>query len=175
MRRARRFALGVAVAAAVAAPGVAAAAETGGCGKFAWPVDADMTLIAAAPMVESGATLDATRPTGARVVMVDADKAGFAAPPTRPAAPDAPAGVVSFEAKAGLYQFTVTDRVWLDVVQDGRALPEAGFSGVLDCDGARKSVRFELKDGRTTVQFSGSPARTVAVAITRDPPGGPPR
>ena len=149
------------------------AAETGGCEKFAWPIADDKALLADPVMVESGAVVDVSSPKAVRVVMVEADKAGFAASPSRPQPPAAPGGVVRFEAEAGLYQFTMTDRVWIDVVQDGKALPEGDFSGVLDCDGARKSVRFDLDDGPTVVQLSGSPARTVAIAITRAPKDAP--
>lgn len=151
----------------------ASAAETGGCDKFARPIADDKALLAGPEMVESGAAVDVSTPKAVRVVMVEADKAGFAAPPSRPQPPAAPGGVLRFEARAGLYQFTMTDRVWVDVVQNGRALPEGSFSGVLDCDGARKSVRFELADGPAIVQLSGSPARTVAIAITRAPKDAP--
>lgn len=44
---------------------------------------------------------------------------------------------------------------------------------MLDCDGARKSVRFELANGPTVIQLSGSPARTVAISITRAPKNAP--
>jgi len=149
----------------------ASAEETGGCGKFKWPIEADMTLIASAGRVASGETVDASGPRAWRVEMVEAEKADFVVAPEKPFPPGAPAGTLKFEAKAGLYQFTTTDRLWIDLVQDGKALPGAGFSGVLDCDGARKSVRFELKDGPALIQFSGSPARTTAISITRDPAG----
>lgn len=159
--------------AAQVAGGAAFAAETGGCGKFAWPIEGDIALLAAAERVESGATIEAAAPKAVRVELTDAAKAGFVVPPSRAPAPDAPGGIVRFEATAGLYQFTMTDRVWIDVVQDGKTLGEAGFSGVLDCDGARKSVRFDLADGPAVVQLSGSPARTTAIAITRAPKDGP--
>lgn len=147
----------------------ASAAETGGCGAFAWPIEADKALLAAAGRVESGARIDVAAPSAVRVELVAADKAGFELAPTKPAASAALAGTLRFEAAAGLYQITTTDRVWLDMAQGGKALPEAGFSGVLDCDGARKSVRFELSDGPAVLQISNAPARTVAVAITRAP------
>lgn len=160
-----------AVLAALLLAGSANAAETGGCAKFKWPVEADMRLLAQADRVASGATVDVSPPKAYRIAMVEADKADFAVAPEKPFAPGAPAGTLKFAARAGLYQFTTTDRLWIDIVQDGKTLPGAGFSGVLDCDGARKSVRFELSDGPALIQFSGSPARTTAIAITRDPAG----
>lgn len=147
----------------------ALAAETGGCGAFAWPIGADMALLANAERVPSGAAIDVAAPKAVRVELVAGDKAVFEVPPQKPSPPAAPAGALRFTATAGLYQITTTDRVWLDLAQGGKALPEAGFSGVLDCDGARKSVRFVLSDGPATLQISGSPARTVGVAITRAP------
>ncbi|WP_020187173.1 hypothetical protein [Methylopila sp. 73B] len=155
------------VAALAALP--ALAAETGGCGAFAWPIEPDKALLAAAPVGDSGGRLDLTRPAAVRLVLTNAAKAGFELPPGRPAAPAAPAGVLRFEAKAGLHQITTTERVWIDVVQAGKRLDEAGFSGVLDCEGARKSVRFQLQEGPATIQISGSPSRTVGIAVTALP------
>lgn len=141
----------------------------GGCGRFAWPIEADAALLSQAERVDSGATVDVAAPKAVRVLLVDSAKVGYELPPEKPAAPAAPGGTLRFEAKAGLYQLTMTDRVWLDVVQAGRKLDERAFSGAPDCDGARKSVRFELGDGPTLIQFSGSPSRTVAISVTRAP------
>ena len=155
------------LAALAASP--APAAETGGCGAFAWPIEPDKALLAAAPMADSGARLDLSRSAAVRLVLTDAAEAGFDLPPGKPAAPAAPAGALRFEARAGLYQITTTERVWLDVVQGGERLDEADFSGVLDCEGARKSVRFQLQDGPATIQISGSPSRTIGIAVTALP------
>ncbi len=152
---------------AVLLAGPALGAETGGCGKFKWPIDADKALLAAAERVPSGTRLDLASPKGVRIELVDADKAGFEVQPEKPFAPGAPAGVLRFDARAGVYQITTTDRLWFDVAQDGKLAEGGDFSGVLDCDGARKSVRFRLKDGPALLQLSGSPARTTAVAISR--------
>ncbi|GLK55005.1 hypothetical protein JOD31_002165 [Methylopila capsulata] len=162
-----RLATAVVLLALAAAP--ALAAETGGCGAFAWPIEPDKALLAAAPMAESGARLDLPRPAAVRLVLTDAAKAGFELPPGKPAAPSAPAGVLRFEARTGLYQITTTERVWIDAAQAGRLLDEVGFSGVLDCEGARKSVRFQLQDGPATIQISGSPSRTLGIAVTALP------
>jgi hypothetical protein len=139
------------------------------CAGFAWPIEADAALIARAELIDSGATLDLAVPKGVRVVLVDPAEAGFRVPPAKPFAPSAPGGTLRFEAEAGIYQFTMTDRVWLDVVQAGRKIEQAAFSGAPDCDGARKSIRFRLEDGPALIQLSSSPARTTAIAITRSP------
>ncbi|MGA0533213.1 hypothetical protein [Hansschlegelia sp. KR7-227] len=148
-------------------------AAEGGCESFAWPIETDAALLAAAARVDSGAVIDVTAPTGVRVLMVDAGAAGYVIPPSKPPAPGAPGGVLRFEALAGVYQITVSDRVWLEVVQDGVLLEPMAHSGAPDCDGARKSMRFDLVGGPATLQFSGSPSRTVAVAITRSPKDAP--
>ncbi|MDR4306945.1 hypothetical protein IHQ68_09975 [Chelatococcus sambhunathii] len=165
--RPRRSIAGVVLAVLLAPPSLAE--ETGGCGKFKWPIEADKALLATAERVPSGTQLDVSGPKGVRVELVDADKAGFEVQPEKPYPPGAPAGVLRFEVRAGVYQITTTDRLWFDVVQDGKLAEGAEFSGVLDCDGARKSVRFRLKDGPALLQLSGSPARTTAVAISRMP------
>ena len=67
--------------------------------------------------------------------------------------------------KAGLYQVTLSDEAWLDVVQGDALVKSTGFSGQKDCPGVRKTVRFDLKQGPATLQISNSAAQTLDVAV----------
>ncbi|HEY0292840.1 MAG TPA: hypothetical protein VGC51_10995 [Hansschlegelia sp.] len=144
----------------------ALAAETGGCGAFKWPVGADIALLAKPDWVDSGATVDLSGPVGVRVKLVDADKAGFAIPSERKPALGAPAGTLGFEARAGVTQVTLSDAAWADLVQDGKPVKPTGFSGVKDCDGAHKTLRFELGAGPALLQISNAPATSIGIALT---------
>lgn len=151
--------------------GVVPAHAADGCAGFAWPVSADLRLLSQADRVISGETVGVSPPRAYRVQMTEAAKADFAAAPGRPFAPGARAGTLRFLARAGLYQFTMADRIGIDLVQDGRTLPAAGVSSAPRCLGARRSVRFVLSDGPALIQLSGARSRTAAIAVTRDPIG----
>lgn len=157
------LALGLALLAACPALG----AESGGCGAFKWPIEADVALLANAGRVESGVSVPAAAPSGMRVTLLDGDAVTFELPPERQPAPMAPGGVVRFEAaRAGVYQITLSEPAWTDVVQNGAMLKPVAFSGVKDCEGARKSLRYELKAGPATIQISNAPGRSIGLAIT---------
>ena len=67
---------------------------------------------------------------------------------------------------AGLYIVTVSDYAWIDLVQNDAYLKPKGFSGVTGCNGARKSVRFDLSAGPVTIQVSGVAKDAINVAFT---------
>ena len=72
-------------------------------------------------------------------------------------------------AKPGVYQVTLSSVGWVDVVQNGAALPVTGHTGMKDCAAIRKSVRFEIGSGPFSVQLSGIPQD---IDQDRDPRGG---
>lgn len=126
-------------------------------------------MLAAAKATRSGAVLDVGSPTAVRLTLVPAAEAGFDVAPDRTPAATAPAGVLRFEARAGTYQITLTDPGWLDLVQNGQALRPVAFSGVTDCEGARKTMRFALMSGPATLQISDARTRTLGIAISPAP------
>jgi hypothetical protein len=65
----------------------------------------------------------------------------------------------------GELQISLSDEAWIDVVQDGKAVKLAGFSGMKTCPGIRKSVRFKLAAGPATIQLSGAKKETLKVAV----------
>ncbi len=68
-------------------------------------------------------------------------------------------------AKPGLYQISLSQQGWIDVVQNGALVPSSAFTGRKECAAIHKSVRFEIGSGPVTVQISGVPAQTVKLAI----------
>jgi hypothetical protein len=95
-------------------------------------------------------------------------RAIFAAPPERkPKSDDWLGGAVWFPAveRAGVYQVTLSDEAWIDLVQDGGYVHAVGNAMRHDCPGLRKSVRFEFGPGPFVLQLSGAAADTIVVAI----------
>lgn len=54
----------------------------------------------------------------------------------------------------GLYQVTLAEAAWVDVVQRGLFLPAAAFTQAKDCPGVQKSLRFDLKPGAGLLRIS---------------------
>ena len=161
-----RFGLAAALLIALLAP----AAADDGCDKFAWPLARERTLLAAAdkPAVQAGETL-AAAPKGAFIVNLQSGaEAAFAKPPERkPRAERWFGGMVRFPAldRPGIYQVTLSEEAWIDVVQDGRYARSVGSSGRSDCPGLRKSVRFQLGAAPFVLQLSGAASDSVAIAV----------
>ena len=165
----RRIAFAAAALVALLSP---AAAEDG-CDKFAWPLARERTLLAAAdkPAVKAGETL-ASMPRGAFVLNLqpntEATLATYAMPPERkPKAERWFGGAVRLPAveRPGIYQVTLSEEAWMDIVQDGRYAHTVGHTGRGDCPGLRKSVRLELGATPFVLQISGVTSDTIAVAI----------
>ena len=67
--------------------------------------------------------------------------------------------------RAGLYQITLSDEAWVDVVQNGARVKSSDFSGQKACPGVRKSVRFDLAAGPATLQISNAESAKINLAI----------
>jgi hypothetical protein len=145
-------------------------AADNGCDKFAWSLAHERALFAAAdkPVVDAGKTL-AAMTDGAFVLHLQPDaRAAFAMPPERkPKTEHWFGGMVRFPAseKPGVYQVTLSDGAWIDLVQDGRYAHAVGNTDRSDCPGLRKSVRFELAAAPFVLQLSGVAADHITVAI----------
>ncbi len=143
-----------------------------GCDKFGWSVVRERAWFAATnkSAVAAGATL-APIPNGASVLQLQPDtNAAFAMPPERkPKAEHWFGGVVRLPAvaKPGIYQVTLSDEAWIDVIQDGHYARSIGSTDRSDCPGLRKSVCFELNASPFVVQLSGVTTEMIAVAVSR--------
>jgi hypothetical protein len=142
-----------------------------GCDKFAWSVARELAWFSARDKVSvtSGETL-ATRPSAAFVMRLKpAGHASFVLPPERiPRSDGWFGGTVSFPAVewAGIYQVTLSDEAWVDVIQDGRFVRSVGSSRRRDCPSVQKSVRLELAATSFVLQVSGVASDAIVIAIS---------
>ena len=148
----------------------AASAEEG-CNKFAWSLARERTWFASPekPGVPAGQKLSAI-PAGAFVLRLEpAGEATFELPPERkPKSETWFGGSVSLPAPArgGIYQITISDDAWIDVVQDHRFVRSLGSTGRSDCAGLRKSLRLDLGPEPFVLQLSGAAVVQVTVSIS---------
>jgi hypothetical protein len=139
-----------------------------GCGRFAWSVAQQRAALTAPglPMVPSGSAIDPAQIRAFRLALRDPAEANFVMPPERkPRVENGRGGVVHLPAppRAGLYQLTLSDEAWVDIVQDGRYARSVGSSGRNDCPGVRKTVRFDLSDQPLVIQVSGTAAHVISL------------
>jgi len=158
------------VACLLAAPCLAQ--EPVGCDKFKWPLDQERAMLGAAamPAVASGANLAKPPPLAVALTLVAFGQANLPLEPERAPKPQTSAGFVAVGAPArpGVYKVSLSDAGWVDVVQAGRRVKSAAFSGVTGCAGIRKSVKFNLAAAPFTVEISGAAANSIRLAITAE-------
>ena len=149
-----------------AAIGAAKADDASGCEKFKWSIARERAWFAASPKpVAVGADISAGD-SGYAVALGPGAAAVFPVSPERPPKAGTFGGVVKTNiGKAGLYQITLSDEAWVDVVQNGARVKSSDFSGQKACPGVRKSVRFDLAAGPATVQISNSESAKINLAI----------
>jgi hypothetical protein len=149
---------------------LAPAAAEDGCEKFAWSVVRDRAAFAVPDKTNAtaGETLTSL-PVGALTIRLQPGaQASFEMPPERkPRTEQWHGGMVRLPAlaKPGIYQITLSDDAWIDVIQNGRYARSVGSTGRSDCPGVRKSVRLDLDASPIVLQVSGVAADTVAIAI----------
>jgi len=141
-----------------------------GCDKFAWSLARERTLFSATdqPMVNAGEALSGLPKTAITLRLQPGTEAAFTMPPERkPKAERWFGGMLRLPApnKAGIYQVTLSEEAWIDVVQDGHYARSVGSSGRSDCPGLRKSVRFDLSAAPAVLQISGVAAEQVMLTI----------
>ncbi|MER8503304.1 hypothetical protein NKH80_11370 [Mesorhizobium sp. M0904] len=135
-----------------------------GCDAFKWPVTREQALFPALPSAQSGGALTIGQAVDFTLAAVDT--IGFAVPPERaPAAGTFGATASVAVPLEGELQISLSNEAWIDVVQDGKAVKSAGFSGMKTRPGIRKSVRFKLAAGPATIQLSGAKKETLKVAV----------
>jgi hypothetical protein len=160
--------LSLLVTALIASLGPAAAED--GCEKFAWSLARDRAAFAAADKatIAAGETL-AALPSGALVIRLQpGPQATFAMPPERKPRTEPWHGAtvrLPALAKPGIYQITLSDDAWIDVIQNGRYARSVGHTGRGDCPGVRKSVRLDLDTSPVVLQISGVASDTIAMTI----------
>jgi hypothetical protein len=146
-----------------------AAEEPSGCDKFKWPVDRERAALTAPDRAKlaSGSEQAALPSSAITLALVAPGEAKLPSPPERAPKDGTFAGFASFKAapKAGLYTISLSAGAWVDVVQDGHFLKPVAFSGATDCDGIRKTMKYELSAQPFVLQISGAKENSVSIAI----------
>jgi hypothetical protein len=146
-----------------------AAEEPSGCDKFKWPIDRERAALTAPDRAKlaSGAELTALPSTGVTLALMTPADAKLPSPPERAPKDGTFAGFASVKAapKAGIYTISLSAGAWVDVVQDGNFLKPKAFSGATDCDGIRKTMKYELSDKPFVLQVSGTKENSISIAI----------
>jgi hypothetical protein len=159
----------IAAALIAAAPGLAQAQEGSGCNGFKWPLDHERTALVRADKASlpNGGALAYDVPMTLELQPLSA--AGLPKAPERaPKSPSAFAGhfTLAAPAKAGAYRVTISSEGWVDVLDGGAYLHPIAFTGAMGCEGARKSVKFDLPDRPLALQFSGVPKDQISVIVS---------
>ena len=145
-----------------------AAEEPSGCDKFKWPIERERAALTAPNRAKlaSGSEQPALPSTAVTLDLVAPADARLPTPPERAPKDGSFAGFTSIKtAKAGLYTISLSAGAWVDVVQDGHFLKPVAFSGATDCDGIRKTMKYELSGQPLVVQISGAKDNSLSIAI----------
>jgi hypothetical protein len=146
-----------------------AAEEPSGCDKFKWPIERERAALTAPDRIKlaSGAEITALPPKGITLALSPPANAGLPSPPERTPKEGTFVGFATFKnaLPPGRYTISLSAAGWIDVVQDGQFLKSVTSSGVRDCEGIRKSVKFEIPPKPFTVQISGAESNSISLAI----------
>jgi hypothetical protein len=146
-----------------------AAEEPSGCDKFKWNIDHERAALTAPDRVKlaSGTELTDLPSAGLTLSLRTPAEAKLPTPPERAPKEGTFAGFATFKnaPKAGLYTISLSAGGWVDLVQDGHALKPKAFSGATDCDGIRKTMKYEISASPFVLQISGTRENSVSVAI----------
>src|SRR5580700_10379577 len=146
-----------------------AAEEPSGCDKFKWNIDHERAALTAPDRMKivSGGELTALPSTGMTLDLSPPAEAKLPTPPERAPKEGTFAGFTSIKnpPKAGIYTVSLSAGAWVDVVQDGHPLKPKAFSGATDCDGIRKTMKYELNAKPFVLQISGTKEDSLSIAI----------
>jgi hypothetical protein len=146
-----------------------AAEEPSGCDKFKWNIDQERAALTAPERVKiaSGTELTALPSTGIALVLRPPADAKLPSTPERAPKEGTFAGFANIKAapKAGLYTVSLSAGGWVDLVQDGHFLRPKAFSGATDCDGIRKTMKYEISASPLLLQVSGTKEDSISIAI----------
>ena len=146
-----------------------AAEEPSGCDKFKWNIDHARAALTASDRTKlnSGSELAALPATGVTLALVAPADAKLPMPPERAPKEGTFAGFAKFPSvpKAGSYTLSLSDGAWIDLVQDGHFLKPTAFSGATDCQGIRKTVKFDLSASPFVLQISGARENSLSLVL----------
>jgi hypothetical protein len=146
-----------------------AAEEPSGCDKFKWPIQRERAALTSPdrPKLVSGGELTALPAGAVTLALVAPADAKLPTSPERAPKEGTFAGFTNFKTtpKAGLYTISLSAGGWVDVIQDGHFLKPKAFSGATDCDGIRKTMKYEISAAPFVLQLSGTKENSVSIAI----------
>ena len=146
-----------------------AAEEPSGCDKFKWNIDHERAALTAPDRIKlsSGSDMAALPSTGMTLALTTPPDAKLPTPPERAPKDGTFAGFARLTAtpKAGIYTISLSSGAWVDVVQDGHLLKPKAFSGATDCDGIRKTMKYEISASPFVLQVSGARENSLSIAI----------
>ena len=146
-----------------------AAEEPSGCDKFKWPIERERAALTAPDRIKlaSGVELAALPSTGITLGLHTPAEAKLPTPPERAPKDGTFAGFASFKntPKPGIYTISLSIGGWVDLVQDGHVLKPKAFSGATDCDGIRKTMKYEISASPFVLQITGVKEDAVSVTI----------
>jgi len=146
-----------------------AAEEPSGCDKFKWNIDHERAMLTAPDRTKlaSGAELAALPSTGITLGLRAPADAKLPSPPERAPKEGTFAGFTTLKSapKAGIYTVSLSAGGWVDVVQDGHFIKPKAFSGATDCDGIRKTMKYEISASPLVLQVSGAKEDSISIAI----------
>lgn len=153
----------------LAAGPAVAAEEPSGCDKFKWNIDHERAALTAPDRMKlaSGSDLAALPRTGMTLALTTPADAKLPAPPERAPKDGTFAGFTKLTAapKAGIYTVSLSAGAWIDVVQDGHFLKPKAFSSATDCDGIRKTMKYQISASPLVLQVSGARENSLSIAI----------
>ncbi|MET4116773.1 hypothetical protein ABIB85_003150 [Bradyrhizobium sp. JR1.5] len=142
--------------------------EPSGCDKFKWSIERERAALTAPDGVKmaSGSEQAALPSSAITLGLVASAEAKLPTPPECAPKDGTFAGFTGIKApKAGLYTVSLSSGAWVDLVQDGHALKPVAFSGATDCDGIRKTMKYELSGQPVVLQVSGAKDNSLSIAI----------
>ena len=155
------------VALALLSSAPAWAAEPSGCDKFKWPIDKERAALTSQDRLKTASGNELAIPAKAVLELRIPTEAKLPRAPERKPKDGTFAGFLRFKAppKAGAYTVSLSSGAWIDMLQDGEQLKPMVFSGATDCEGIRKTVKFDLSAGPFVVQISGATENNISLAV----------
>jgi hypothetical protein len=143
------------------------AADPSGCDKFKWPVDKERAVLTAQDRLKIVSGAELAIPAAATLDLKAPTDAKLPSSPERKPKDGTFAGFTRFQKapKAGTYTVSLSNYAWVDVVQDGEILKPMESSGVTDCAGIRKTIKYDLAAGPFVIQLSGVAENTISMAV----------
>ena len=107
----------------------------------------------------------------ASVTLHPVSEVRFAAPPAKRSDASSFGGMMALDVReAGTYEVGLSAGAWIDVLEDGAAVPSTAHAHDAGCPDLRKMVTFALQTGRHVIQLSANKEATIKVLVSPKSP-----